>query len=174
MRRNIKKIINEQDAPLEIPKLPEGHRAEFFEKLTKKNTVTSKKEIHFSWKSIAAACVLLFGMSAFIYTTYSKKTKNESPLLVEMKAIESEYLTHIASEWKSFQLTANDEYLVYKYKERLQSLDLAYQELKQEFLIQQNSLTVLNKMIQNLQLRLTLLQEIQQHLKRLQDEQQNM
>jgi septation ring formation regulator EzrA len=95
-------------------------------------------------------------------------------LFTEMKSIEDEYLKHIASEWKTFQLTATDESLVKKYKERLENLDESYQELKQTFLVQKNSLTTLEKMIKNLQMRLTLLQEIQQHLKRLQDEQNNI
>ena len=91
-----------------------------------------------------------------------------------MKSIEDEYLKHIEMEWNAFQLSANDTHLVKKYKERLESLDESYQDLKQEFLVQKNSLTALEKMIKNLQMRLTLLQEIQEHLKRLEDEQKNI
>ena len=174
MKKNIKDILNETDSTLETPTLPKGHRAEFLEKLSATGKVPSTHTIHFSWKNIAAALIVLVGMGVFIYSNMSNTTTEESPLLAEMKAIEREYLTHIASEWESFQLTANDAYLVQKYEERLQNLDASYQELKQEFLVQKNSLTVLDKMIQNLQMRLTLLQEIQQHLKRLQDEQQNI
>ena len=126
------------------------------------------------WISVAAACVILFGIGTFIITNISGEETKESSLFTEMKTIEDEYLQHIASEWEAFQLSTNDEYLVKKYKERLEELDVSYQELKTQFLTEKNSLTTLEKMIQNLKMRLTLLQEIQQHLKRLKDEQANI
>lgn len=171
---NIKDILNENDAPLETPKLPKGHRAEFLEKLSATETISTSKPPFQYWRAIAAACVLLIGIGAFIYANYGETETAESSLFTEMKAIEEEYLKNIASEWETFQLTANDGHLVTKYEERLQNLDASYQELKTAFLQQKNSLTTLEKMIQNLQTRLTLLQEIQQHLKRLKNEQQNI
>ncbi|AXG71072.1 hypothetical protein KORDIASMS9_03327 [Kordia sp. SMS9] len=168
---NIKDILNENDAPMETPTLPKGHRAEFLDKLANFETNSTQKNPMYYWRAIAAACVLLLGIGAFIYANYGEE---ESLLFAEMKAIEDQYLQDIASEWKTFQLTANDGYLIKKYEERLQNLDASYQELKKVFLVQKNSLTTLEKMIQNLQMRLTLLQEIQQHLKRLKNEQQNI
>ncbi|MGH1383143.1 hypothetical protein [Kordia sp.] len=171
---NIKDIVNENDASLETPKLPKGHRAEFLEKLSATNTISTSNKPFNYWRAIAAACVLLIGIGAFVYSNYSGEEVKESSLFAEMKSIEDKYLHNIASEWESFQLTATDAGLVKKYKERLENLDASYQELKQAFLVEKNSLTALEKMIKNLQMRLTLLQEIQQHLKRLKDEQQNI
>ncbi|WP_298421677.1 hypothetical protein [uncultured Kordia sp.] len=172
--KNIKDILNENDETMETPMLPTGHRNEFLEKLSTREGITStEKKFHY-WKSIAAACVLLLGIGAFIYSNSSGEEVQESSLFVEMKSIENQYLQNIAKEWESFQLTATDKSLVKKYKERLENLDASYQELKQEFLVQKNSLTTLEKMIKNLQMRLSLLQEIQQHLKRLEDEQKNI
>ncbi len=171
---NIKDILNENDAPMETPRLPKGHRADFLEKLaTSETNSTIKKSIYY-WRAIAAACVLLIGIGAFVYSNYTTEENAQSSLFAEMKAIEDKYLQDIASEWETFQLTANDGYLVKKYEERMENLDASYQELKKVFLVQKNSLTTLEKMIQNLQMRLTLLQEIQQHLKRLKNEQQNI
>ncbi|EDP95772.1 hypothetical protein U8527_11675 [Kordia algicida OT-1] len=172
--KNIKDILNEKDVTAETPKLPKGHRAEFLEKLATTEGIPAPKSKFYYWKNIAAACVLFIGIGAFIYTNYGKEEIQESSLFTEMKSIEDQYLQSIADEWKSFELTANDTHLVKKYKERLENLDASYQELKQEFLVQKNSLTTLEKMIKNLQMRLSLLQEIQQHLKRLQDEQNNI
>lgn len=169
--KNIQDILNENDATLETPMLPTGHRAEFLQKLSTMEGIPSKSTPFQYWKSIAAACVLFLGIGAIMYSNYGKKEVIESSLFTEMKSIEDEYLQHIASEWETFQRTANDENLVTKYKERLENLDASYQELRQEFLVQKNSLTTLDNMIKNLQMRLSLLQEIQQHLKRLQDEQ---
>ncbi|MFK7748884.1 MAG: hypothetical protein AB8B65_10860 [Kordia sp.] len=174
MRKNIKDILNENDAPLETPKLPKGHRAEFLEKLSATETVSTSNPPFTYWRAIAAACVLLIGIGAFVYTNNGGKKVEQTSLFTEMKSIEDKYLQDIASEWKSFQLTANDNYLVKKYEERLKNLDASYQELKEVFLVEKNSLTTLEKMIKNLQMRLNLLQEIQQHLKRLKDEQQNI
>lgn len=171
---NIKDILNENDASLEKATLPKGHREEFLEKLNTTEGIPSKKPMFPYWKTVAAACVLLLGIGTFIITNISGEETKESSLFTEMKTIEDEYLQHIASEWEAFQLTANDAYLVNKYKERLEELDVSYQELKKQFLAEKNSLTTLEKMIQNLQTRLTLLQEIQQHLKRLKDEQKNI
>lgn len=171
--KNIKDILNEKDVSTETPKLPEGHRAEFLEKLSATEIPIKNNRFHY-WKNIAAACILLIGISVFVYINYPKDETQESSLFTEMKSIEDQYLQSIADEWKSFELTANDADLVKKYKERLENLDASYQELKQEFLVQKNSLTTLEKMIKNLQMRLSLLQEIQQHLKRLQDEQNNI
>ncbi|MEM6719588.1 MAG: hypothetical protein AAF611_09750 [Bacteroidota bacterium] len=168
---NIKDILNNNDAATETPKLPKGHRAEFLEKLTATETILQSKSSFNYWRAIAAALVLVVGIGAFIYANYGEE---ESSLFAEMKAIEDKYLQNIASEWETFQLTANDGYLVKKYEERLKNLDASYQELKKVFLVEKNSLTTLEKMIQNLQMRLTLLQEIQQHLKRLKNEQQNI
>ncbi|WP_046755570.1 hypothetical protein [Kordia jejudonensis] len=171
---NIKNILNENDDTMETPTLPKGHRAEFLNKLSASEEIAAEKTPFFYWKSIAAACVLLLGIGAFIYSNFGKEETEQSSLFVEMKSIEDQYLQNIANEWEAFQLTANDAHLVKKYKERLGNLDASYQELKQEFLVQKNSLTTLEKMIQNLQMRLSLLQEIQQHLKRLEDEQNNI
>ncbi|WP_430408634.1 hypothetical protein [Kordia sp.] len=171
---NIKDILNENDETLETQTLPRGHRAEFLEKLTASEVTISEKQPLYYWKYIAAACVLFLGIGAVIYSNYGTPQSEQSTLFTEMKSIEDQYLQDIASEWKTFQLTANDEHLVKKYKERLENLDASYQELKQEFLVQKNSLSALEKMIKNLQMRLSLLQEIQQHLKRLEDEQNNI
>jgi hypothetical protein len=160
---------------MENPKYPKGHRAEFLYKLKATEEVSSSINKPFNyWRAIAAACVLLLGIGAFVYTNYGGEEPKESSLFAEMKSIEDKYLEHIATEWESFQLTANDAYLVKKYEKRLENLDASYQELKEAFLVEKNSLTALEKMIQNLQMRLSLLQEIQQHLKRLKDEQQNI
>ncbi|WP_420573624.1 hypothetical protein [Kordia sp.] len=172
--KNIKDILNENDATAETPKLPQGHRADFFAKLSATEEIPSKQHIFHYWKTIAAACVLFLGIGAIVYTNYPTDDVQESSLFTEMKSIEDQYLQSIAAEWESFQLTAKDQSLVKKYKERLENLDASYQELKQDFLVQKNSLTTLEKMIKNLQMRLTLLQEIQQHLKRLQDEQKHI
>jgi hypothetical protein len=170
---NIKDILHENDAPAETPALPKGHRAEFLQKLSATETNSNFAKSFLYWRAIAAACVLLIAIGAFVFANYGKETAQPS-LFAEMKAIEDEYLQNIASEWETFQLSANDSYLVKKYEERLQHLDASYQELKATFLVQKNSLTTLEKMIQNLQMRLTLLQEIQQHLKRLKNEQQTL
>lgn len=171
---NIKDILNENDASLEKATLPKGHREAFLEKLNATEGIPSKKTTFSYWKTVAAACVLLIGISALMIANFSGDTPKESSLFTEMKTIEDEYLQHIASEWEAFELTANDAYLVKKYKERLEDLDNSYQNLKKQFLVEKNSLTTLEKMIKNLQTRLTLLQEIQQHLKRLKDEQANI
>jgi len=174
MKKNIKELLNENDHSEETPTLPTGHRAEFLQKLSTTEGIPSELKPFHYWKSIAAACVLFLGIGAIIYSNYGKNEAVESSLFTEMKSIEDAYLKDIASEWETFQLTANDAYLVEKYKERLENLDTSYQELKQAFLVEKNSLTTLDKMIKNLQMRLTLLQEIQQHLKRLQNEQNNI
>ncbi len=172
--KNIKDILNENETSLETPTLPTGHRAEFLEKLATTEGIPSKSTPFQYLKSIAAACVLFLGIGVVFYSNYGETAVVQSSLFTEMKSIEDQYLQHIATEWETFQLTANDENLVKKYEERLENLDASYQELKQAFLVEKNSLTTLDNMIKNLQMRLSLLQEIQQHLKRLQDEQNNI
>jgi CHASE3 domain sensor protein len=172
--KNIKDILSENDASLETPRLPKNHREEFFAKLETQEGIPSKKSAFSFWKAMAAACILFLGIGAVIYTNIQEDEPQESSLFAEMKSIEDKYLQQITSEWEAFQLTANDEYLVQKYKKRLTELDGFYQELKKQFIAEKNSLTTLEKMIKNLQMRLTLLQEIQQHLKRLKNEQTNI
>ena len=123
---NIKDILNENDATLETPKLPKGHRAEFLEKLSATETISTTNKPFNYWRAIAAACVLLMGIGAFIYTNSGGEETAQSSLFAEMKSIEDKYLQDIASEWKSFQLTANDSYLVDKYEERLKNLGQFY------------------------------------------------
>ena len=137
--KNLRNSFTEDDFPKK--ELPVTHKDEFLEKLSK---LPSKKTYNYRLMKIAAVFVLLVGL-AFVFVqqnaTDDEDEVNTVQITKELKKVETEYLANIDTEWKNFLAVATDEKLIRRYKQKLEDL------------------------IRNLQTRLSLLKDIQKHLK---------
>ncbi len=158
MKQDIRGLFNEED---DLKTLPENHRAEFLEKLQKKS---KKKTASVSLLKIAA--VLLIALTVG-YGMFNSKPEEitVSPIIAQVEAVEAEYLKNIDIEWKSFIAIAEDEVLVERFRNRLEDLDKDYQQISSQFKSNSNNILVIESLMENLQTRLQLLKDIQEHIK---------
>jgi len=157
MKRDIRDLFEEDD----LKTLPDNHRTEFLEKLNKQ---PKKKRASFPWLKMAAALLvaLIVGFSMF----YTKSTnENVSSIIAQIEAVEAEYLEDIEKEWENFVTIADDEILVARFKKRLDELDNDYQEIATQFKEDSNNILVIESLVENLQTRLQILKDIQEHIK---------
>ncbi|GAB4156917.1 MAG: hypothetical protein Tsb0033_08130 [Winogradskyella sp.] len=157
MKQDIRDFFKDRE-DLKTP--PANHRNEFLEKLKKQN---QSKKVSLKWLKIAAVFIvaLTVGISVF----YKEKTENVSPMIAQIEAVEAEYLKEINTEWENFVAIANDEVLVARFKKRLDALDRDYQSISKQFKSDANNIVVVEALVDNLQTRLQILKDIQEHIK---------
>ncbi|WP_296382034.1 hypothetical protein [Winogradskyella sp.] len=157
MKRDIRNLFKEED---DLKTLPKNHRTEFLEKLNKQ----SKQKSSFPWLKIAAVLLiaLTIGFSLFYDKPEEVKT---SPIVAQIEAFEAEYLKDIETEWESFIAIADDEILVGRFKKKLEDLDVDYQEVSTQFKNESDNIITIEALVENLQTRLQILKDIQEHIK---------
>jgi len=159
-----KNNIQFSDSDFPEKQLPQGHREEFLEKLQKGNFQKPKQKNN--WWKIVAALVVLVGLG---FVLLQNRETNDFPeaetIALELQQIETQYLQEIETEWENFLKIATDKKLIARYKEKLGELDTDYKEISKSYQANKNNLQAVEDLIRNLQTRLTLLQEIQEHIK---------
>lgn len=163
MKRDIRELFKTEDEVVKN-KLPQNHRQEFLDKLKSNAPNKSKKTNHLNWLKIAAVLVLLLTVGFGIFNTKNTEER-PSPLIAQIESVEKEYLENIHAEWQKFIKLTDDENLVKRYEKRLTSLDNDYQEISNSFKNDPNNILVVESLITNLQTRLQLLKDIQEHIK---------
>lgn len=158
MKQDIRGLFKAQEFPKK--KLPEFHEEEFLEKLKKVKSKNSKEKKRFSFLKVAVAVVLLFSIGMY----FQKRNNQNTTLEAQVEQIEKEYLKNIDKEWKAFIKVTDDQNLIKRYKEKLQKLDDSYKEVSEQFKKDSNSISVLENLIENLQIRLQLLRDIKEHI----------
>jgi hypothetical protein len=147
--------------------LPKNHREEFLKKL---NTQTKKRRKikPFFFLKIASSIALIICCTYFYYGATSDVQKTaKTQIQIQVEMFEKEYLTNIDKEWNSFIEEANDTVLVKRYQEKLKESDIEYQKITANFKEHPSSIHVLQSLIYNLQQRLELIKDIQEHIKEL-------
>ncbi|MBT8245670.1 hypothetical protein [Winogradskyella sp.] len=165
MKRDIRELLKDE---VENTKhnLPKSHRNEFLERLKSKESTMSNqsnKSNNLTWFKIAAVLVITLTVGYFIINRQG--VEETSPLLAQIEAVETEYLENIHAEWISFTHLTDDANLVKRYEKRLTDLDNDYQEISESFKKDLNNILVVESLIINLQTRLQLLKDIQEHIK---------
>jgi len=147
-----------------------SHRAEFDQKEPREklwNRIESDLDgstPQFGWIWKAAAVVLLVACSYLIWERGQIQTPDEIvtvDLLVDPEFVETElYYTQLIAEQRRLveQFDLNDPELKESFRQDLASLDTAYQQLQLEYVETSNEM-VLEAMIDNLQLRMELLNQ---------------
>lgn len=160
-----------------IPK--QGHQERFLKKLEKE--LPQKTKSYFVLYKIAAAILVLLGLSWFTYNNFILKdaiktsvvdTNNETgisfgDLSPDLKKVENYYVANINLELSKLEISKDNKALVDSFMERLSELNVAYTNLNVELnTIGPNDQTI-TALIQNLQLRLQLLQKLKKKLNEL-------
>jgi len=164
MKQDIRKIL--EDKVVSNKKLSESHRAEFITKL-KASRSTAKNSQQFIIYRVAAVIVVLITMGYFTYNLtriQEPKVSQSQTMIAQMETIEREFLKNIDTEWQNFLMLAKDEKLVKRFEQRLDNLDKDYQEVSQQFKENSNNILIIENLVENLQTRLQLLKDIQEHI----------
>ncbi|MFD2916385.1 hypothetical protein [Psychroserpens luteus] len=171
MKQDIRKLFKNSEAePVEAPgkQLPDNHRQEFYDQL-KASRPRRESKLNSNYLIKIAAIITLFGaLTITLFTTLDNTTNQvveESSMETQIETIEKEYLASIDVEWKHFINVANDENLVKRYRTKLDDLDNDYKEISKQFKTDTNNILVIESLVENLQTRLQLLKDIQEHIK---------
>lgn len=160
MKRDIRDLFKSQEETNDI-QLPENHRAEFLERLENQSKPNKKLS---AWLSVAA--VLLIALTiGFRINNPEPEEEKISPIVAQVEAIESEYLTDIENEWQNFIAIATDDALIERFRKKLKELDTGYQDISVQFKEDSNNILVIEALVENLQTRLQILKDIQKHIK---------
>jgi hypothetical protein len=158
MKQDIRDLFKEED---HLKSLPNNHRTEFLDKLNKHS---KKKSSAFGWLKIAA--VLLIALTVGFSVFYDQPKENKvSPIVAQIGAVEAKYLEDIEEEWENFVAIADDAFLVERFRKKLNQLDVDYQDISIQFKQDSNNILVIESLVENLQTRLQLLKDIQNHIK---------
>jgi CHASE3 domain sensor protein len=170
MEQDIRNLFKDEDETNN--KLPASHRDGFLEKLKASAKVPKQTNYAFIYK-MAAALVLFVSIGFVVYQQANKNNievvKTET-IEAQLKNIEMQYLVSIDAEWKNFIALAKDKNLVKRYQQRLNGLDQNYQEMSVRFNDDNNNISLIEALVKNLQTRLQLLKDIQEHIKILNQE----
>lgn len=156
MKRDIRELFKDNEAQTALPK---NHRAEFLEKLQQQpKPATNYKH----WLRIAVVAVIALGIGFGVL--YKSPIENQNTMVAQIQAIEAQYLQDIDTEWHNFVALTKDDVLVARYKKRLDALDADYQDISAQFQNDTNNILVIEALVENLQTRLQLLKDIQEHI----------
>jgi hypothetical protein len=161
MKHDIRKLFNEDD-DMQIQSLPSNHRNEFLMKL--KSRQNHKKQ--FFYVKIAAALIISTTVSFGVYHILPINNHNGNNL-THLDSIEKEYQNNINTEWNNFLKVTNDSILIKRYEQKLKELESDYSSLSHDLKSNPKNLLIIEDLINNLQNRLQLLQDIQAHIQTL-------
>ena len=187
MGQDIRKML--ADYSPDTPKLESGHEDRFLEKMKQMEAQSVKKQGSNWWK-IAAAAVVLIGLSYFGFkqlqgeqigtelveqTTIPDTETEMTPqftmgdLSPDLKKIEDFYLNGINVQLASLEENDENKELIDGYMERLAELDQEYKVLNIELNKVGPTEATITALIDNLKLRLELLFKLKNKLKELKE-----
>ncbi|TXE15529.1 hypothetical protein ES692_16230 [Psychroserpens burtonensis] len=165
MKQDIRNLF--KDDEISGQALPDNHRQDFYEQLkASRPRRTSQLNRHYLIK-VAAIITMFLALTITLFQMVDN-TPNQvveaSSMETQIDAIEKQYLARIDREWQRFISVTNDETLVKRYKDKLNDLDADYKEISQQFKTDTNNILVIESLVENLQTRLQLLKDIQEHI----------
>ncbi|WP_456442157.1 hypothetical protein [Psychroserpens sp.] len=160
MKQDIRGLFKVDDATGK--QLPDNHKQEFYDKL--KSSQTIRESISWIWLKISAAFLIALTVGSLVFFNNSNEVI-VFPIVAQIEAIEDEYLKDIETEWDNFVAIADDEVLIERFRKKLEDLDYSYKEISERFKTDSNNILVIENLVNNLQNRLSLLRNIQQHIK---------
>lgn len=171
MPKDIRKIV--ENYPEESGSLSSNHEAKFQKKLMKELHV-SKQKRNYTWLSVAASVVILISVAIQFYPSdlNNKKLIKDSEkqevslgsLSPELQSIESYYVNSINLEISNLEVTDDNKEVLDSYLAKIGELTSEYKSLTQELNTKGVSDEIINALINNLQLRLQLLQRLKKQL----------
>lgn len=183
MGQDLRELFEKERESKKYP-LKEGHESRFLERL-ESELPTREKRNTFSWLRIAASIVMLLGIGTYFFvekfsnqpiknTVVAKEdVMNEQQgislgdLSPDLEKIENYYVANINYELSQLDVSDNNKEMVDGFMERLGELDKEYGVLNTELNELGPNDDTITALIQNLQLRLQLLQKLKQKLNQL-------
>jgi len=163
--------------------IKKGHQSRFLERLEEE--LPQKKEQRFFNYKIAAAVLILISATYFGYQLFNEPTDTpttfvdrentiEKPveftlgdLSPDLKKIENYYVANINLELSKLEVSGDNEGLIQSYMQQLANLNIEYKNLNKELNEMGPNDQTISALIQNLQLRLQLLQKLKKKLNEL-------
>lgn len=170
--RNLFKNYTEESSQLSV------NHSDKFEKLLQKELHQGrgkvKKSMTLRWLSIAASIALVVSLAIQFYpnSSVADDTKKEDKITLgkispELNTIENYYINSINLAISELDLTDDNKEMVDEYLIKIAELTNEYKSLTQELNTKGVNDVTINALISNLQLRLQLLQRLQEQLKKL-------
>ncbi len=191
MAQDIRELLK-QDRALPSERIKEGHEARFMARLEKELPKKAKKSFNYGWLKIAASVAIVFTISMFTFNQFNGAntvstdivdtestdlkdgtvvlTKQSSPLAEispEYEKVENYLLTSIKFQLSEITVDDKNRELVESFKIRLNNLDREYQNLSKELIEVGPNIESVEAMMENLTLRLSLLNRLKDKLKEL-------
>lgn len=159
MKQDIRKLFEREDED-DFQELPSNHRKVFQMKLRK-----DKPELKSSFIfKVAVLALVLIGTTFGFYNSHTTISSGET-ILSQMDKIEKDYLKSIEKEWQDFTSATNDSILIKRFQNKLYDLSQDYNNLSNQLESNPDNTIIIQSLIDNLQTRLKLLEDIQNHIK---------
>lgn len=187
MARDLRKLFAEEREK-DRPPMKKGHEERFLARLDTElpldEPLTVPRKPTFSILKIAAMVLLLVGLGLLIFWNLNERTAEPKivnkgvekerqrgislgDLSPDLKKLETYYVANINLELSKLEISNDNKALIDSFLEQLDALDLEYAKLNDELNeIGPNDQTI-SALIQNLQLRLQLLQKLKKKLNEL-------
>lgn len=177
MAQDIKKLFKDEQN-MTNQKMPKGHEARFLEKLDEQLPEKNPRPTFgFNFLNIAASIVLLFGLGYFGYQSLGNEVETDPTEEVvdankktigdvspELQKIEEYYLASINSELAKLKYSPETKELFDGYIKRLDELSKEYKRISNELIENGPTEETVNALIENLKMRLSLLQRLKEKL----------
>jgi len=176
MAQDIRELLK-RDKQIPVERIKNGHEQRFLSRLENELPV-KKKRFNYNWLKVAASIVVVLSVSIFSYNRFdsnaqpgidvvegnnagaknatlklNKQTSTLAEISPEYEEVENTILTSIKFQLSNITIDDSNRELVESFKVRLGNLDLEYQRL--------------NKELENLKIRLSLLSRLKDKLKEL-------
>lgn len=181
MAQDLRKLLKEDTEHVSNQKMSSGHEARFLTKL-EKALPKEPSSNRFRFLNIAASMILILGLSFAAYKfIQSSEAGSDTPpqelvntrtiedVSPELKKVEDYYLASINLELSKIEYSPENKELFDGYVERLGQLSEEYKILSQELINSGPNEQTVTALIDNLKLRLNLLQRLKDKLSELQN-----
>lgn len=190
MAQDIRELLK-QDKRIPAKQIKKGHQQRFMSRL--ENELPKKiRRFDYKWLNIAASIVVIFSVSLLTYNqlgssdiegsdivdSNSSPVKNSSVILAkqssplaeispEYQKVENSILTSIKFQLSQITIDDTNRELVESFMTRLDNLDKEYQKLNKELIEVGPNVQSVEAMMENLTIRLSLLNRLKDKLKEL-------
>lgn len=178
MAQDIRKLF-EAEEKVSKQKMSQGHEARFLEKLDRDLPEVKQSSKAWSWMQIAASLIVLLGLSFGALKFFNQdnsdtpvkvadtSTKSLEDVVPDLKKVEDYYVANINFELSKIKPTPETKELFDSFLERLEELNKEYQAVSDEVVKSGPDELTVDALINNLKLRLDLLNRLKGKLKEL-------
>ena len=172
MPKDVREMLQEEHTM--DGQLSKGHRKKFEAKLHRELHTPANRS--YTWMKWAASVILVIGLGATAIFFNNDSTSPEVPanrieslgsISPDLKKIENYYLANIQTEIANLEETPENKELLDGYLEKISELTADYKQLTNELNTEGVNENTVNALIENLQLRLKLLNQLKEQLNEL-------